>query len=112
MRRQLSPSRSCALPVVQRRQHAEEAPSLGLIMRLGPQHRDGIRDVGPRAGDGLASELGPLWDLVGEGLGDGRRGEDAVGWVSGRSAVVEQGGEDLCRMWVSKWELKEGGGQG
>lgn len=115
MRRQFPPSRaSCALSV-QRRQHAQQAPSLRLIVRLRPQLRDGICHVGAGGGDELAGEIGPLGDLVRECFGDGGGGEDACGRggkVFGGDAVVEEGGEDFFLKGVSGGGgLKAGGGE-
>lgn len=75
------------------RQHKAQPPPLRLLRRLRIQFRDRVREVGFRGGDTLAAEIRELRDLVGEDLGDGLGGEEAV-VGGGGGAVVEEGGED------------------
>lgn len=87
MGRHRTAARAGALARVQGRQHAQQAPALGLVRGLGPHIRDRVCERGPGAGDGVAAEVGPLRDLVREREGDGGRGEDGG---------VEERGEDFC----------------
>lgn len=100
MGRHRAAARAGALARVQWRQHAQQAPALGLLGRLRPHLRDRVGEVGPRGGDGLAAEVGPLRDLVGECLGEGGRGEDGG---------VEERGEDFF-FWVRGGCGRGGGG--